>query len=213
MVQRLKHAFAAVLMLLAGSGAQAASFNQVTSGNPGQFVQVNVDLSGDYTGQLGGFDIFLNMQPGLFLGGIFDDASDGGTAPSYFAATLLSTGPAPVGFSTSGSLAFAPIGTQTQLRATSNNLPTDNLSKFSLVFAAAPTAPVGAYQVAYQTVFSVRDAQGVVNNTAFPGRGVFSVTVGPRDEPTPPIPLPAAGWLLLGALGAVAGVKRIRSKT
>ena len=30
----------------------------------------------------------------------------------------------------------------------------------------------------------------------------------PNDDPTSPIPLPAAGWLLLGGLGALAAVRR-----
>lgn len=94
---------------------------------------------------------------------------------------------------------------------------------FSWTYTPCPTCPgITAFSVKFGNYYSVYEKQG----QAFAGLGDFSddwlTGLNPASnaylapshitffDTTTQIPLPAAGWLMLGALGALVGLKRRR---
>lgn len=92
-------------------------------------------------------------------------------------------------------------GTGTQLATlTLPTTPSTCDSSFSATFCPFVTTGVGFEGTARSVSFA-----GVADQIVFDDITFGSVTPG---QPMAPIPLPAAGWLLVGGLGALAAVRR-----
>lgn len=212
MFKILSRAAAACVLAFGVTTASAATFNQVGPGIAGGApIQVDVDL-GPFAGHLALFNLTISPVDPIVLGAYVDDLSDGGVnAPLIQVVANSTTGPILLADNSAGfgPTVFFPfqnvpvsiIGTNRQLGP---GIP-ENLSKFSLFFAAFPGTPDGPYQVAYSLALDLRDDQ---NQQSFvQSGGSFNVTVGPIA----PVPLPAGGLLLISGLGAIALVRRKKS--
>jgi len=215
-----KRAALVAAAILCATTAQAVTFKQQDVGVAGQFIGIDVDLSG-FSGVLGGFALAVDPDDRFAFGGVQDDRSDGGVAPLYQVRFANNGVTSPMLNATTGSSqaqgVFVPstydAATNSYQRAynngqslifgTSVNVPVDNLSKFTLFFASLPGTAEGVYKVSYSSSLTVAIG-GVVEQGANASNGTFDITIGNPEV----IPLPAGGVLLVTGLGALAMMRR-----
>lgn len=219
MLKTLRSAVALVafgLFATAGHASTLASFSQSAPGvaDGTTFNEINVSLTPP-SGTISQYNLQINPIDVLAFGAIGDDLSDNGSAgPPQIGVLLSPVGGAPV-FATSNVLVGPPLsyapgillpGPWSQvsdITGTSTAFPNDNVSSFSLFFAAAPALPFGQYGVAYSLGVSLFDPNTQSVSLARE-TGTFNVTIGP----VAPVPLPAGGVLILTGLGAIGLLRR-----
>lgn len=84
-----------------------------------------------------------------------------------------------------------------------------DVADLSVWWIAGP--PTGS--VSFSLTGSVVNSFCDPGNSPGPQQGVCANSLTPGGTPTPaPVPLPAAAWLLVGAIGGLAGLRRLRRK-
>ena len=191
--------FVGILALLCSSAGMAATVNVTSS------VANLVPVSTPFTVTISVVGMTANVGPSLGLS--FDS-----TKVSYVSAALPSTGPHSVG---AFLVLFPSVGTPTDIFVTPSGSPSGNYDAFKINFMAIAPGPAlikiiddcDTNSAGYPGTCSGNETRAFFDDVNFLGipaaYNQVNVIVGP-------VPVPAAAWLLLSALGSIAGLKRLR---
>jgi len=213
---------AAGLLAVAGSVASAATitFGNYTSSNPGDSLTPLVTVSDEVAGGFlvtvthlapsnGSLNLIaFDLGTAVFTSGNVTNVRDNGVAMTLASPCPGGQGPAV------GSYCF---GTSVPLGGNSNNLNPFDTTPFDVVLAFNNNDGVGRLGV--PLTFQLSNLGGTLTLDSFLSVGLRFQSANNEEGSdklvgtpvdTPVIPLPAAGWLLIGGLAGLAAMKRGR---